>query len=270
MRSLPAAERGRAAEPRAAAGRSAGLVPIATSDTASAFAADVSREISRKHRWIPDEETRRRCRMSRMRRATHKGADVLTRAMQQGGFRWRPAMLTLTYREDHAWRPRHFSELSKRMRQWAARRGVVLRLCWVAELTARGRVHYHACVWLPRHLTLPKPDKQGWWPHGSTRIETARRPISYMVKYSSKGEDSYRLGEDGQWHRLTFPRGCRIHGRSGLEQAERRIVSWWCLPRYVREHFNQEGAWIVRACGGGWVNRETGEWLEARILEVPP
>jgi hypothetical protein len=84
-----------------------------------------------------------------------------------------------------------------------------------------------------------------------------------MVKYTSKGENNFRMDDEGTFHRIVFPKGCRIHGRCGLELAERRIVSWWCLPRYVRDHFAQVGAWIVRADGGGWVDRDTGEWLEA-------
>jgi hypothetical protein len=39
-------------------------------------------------------------------------------------------------------------------------------------------------------------------------------------------------------------------------------VSWWLLPRYVREHFSQ-GDSVRRAPGGGWISRDTGEWLEA-------
>lgn len=199
-----------------------------------------------------------------MRRATHCSADQLTQAMQAGGFRWRPAMLTLTYREERPWEPRDISETLKRIRQWMGRRGHKLRLAWVAELTARGAVHYHACIWLPKGLTLPKPDKQGWWPHGHTRIEWARRPISYMVKYTSKGEDSFRLDEHGNFQRITFPKGCRIHGRSGLDLAQRRIVAWWCLPRYVRENFSKVGSRIVRANGGGWLDHDTGQWLPSQ------
>lgn len=201
-----------------------------------------------------------------MRRATHKGADLLTNALQVGGFRFKPAMLTLTYRDDTEWSPRHMSELLKRMRHWLARRGHRLRVCWVAELTVRGRVHYHACIWIPKGIKFPKPDEQGWWPHGMTRIEWANRPISYMVKYTSKGEDQFLLDENGRWRRSVFPKGCRIHGRGGLEVAERRIVSWWCLPRYVREHFTEEGCRVIRADGGGWVDKDTGEWIPPNVL----
>jgi hypothetical protein len=161
-------------------------------------------------------------------------------------------MLTLTYREQGAWNPRHVSETLDHIRKYLGRRGEVLRGVWVAELTQRGRVHYHLLLWLPRGTTLPKPDKQGWWRHGSTRIEWARSGVGYMVKYASKGDSVER-----------FPRGLRLHGRCGLELVQRRRVAWHCLPRYVREHFTECGAWVVRAYGGGWVDRGTGEWLEA-------
>lgn len=238
------------AEPSSGRG-STGLVHLETSDT-----------------WNPrSPETRRRRRLSRMRRATLTGARVITEALQKGGFRYRAAMVTLTYAQDGAWQPRHISNLVKHYRQWLERRGHKLRSEYVAELTARGRVHYHLCLWLPVGLTPPKPDKQGWWPHGSTRVEWGRRPIGYMAKYVSKGE-SGTVYLDENFQPREFPKGCRIHGRSGLDVAQRRVVAWWCAPRYVREHFPEEGTWVVRAKGGGWVHRETGELL--RVAWVLP
>lgn len=187
-----------------------------------------------------------------MRVGTCRAAQEITQEAENGGRRLKAAMLTLTYREQGAWNPRHVSETLDHIRKYLGRRGEVLRGVWVAELTQRGRVHYHLLLWLPRGTTLPKPDKQGWWRHGSTRIEWARSGVGYMVKYASKGDSVER-----------FPRGLRLHGRCGLELLQRRRVAWHCLPRYVREHFTECGAWVVRAYGGGWVDRGTGEWLEA-------
>lgn len=185
-----------------------------------------------------------------MRRAVLNSGDVVQLGYLKGGIRRDAVMVTTTYRPGVDWSPRHISQMLLRCRQWAARRGVDMAYVWTAELQARGAVHYHVVFWLPRGFTLPKPDKQGWWPHGMTKIERARRPVGYLTKYASKGDDVHQ-----------FPRGLRLHGRGGLEEAQRRYVAWWLLPRYVREHFSQDDR-VTRCRGGGWVSRITGEWLE--------
>lgn len=184
-----------------------------------------------------------------MRRAVTTAGDQITSGLQDKGFRYRAAMITLTYREIAGWQGRHINEFVKHVRQWLARRGHEFRYVWVAELQSRGAVHYHLVTWLPRGVTLPKPDKQGWWTHGSSRIEWARRPVGYLTKYASKGD----LGE--------MPRGLRLHGRGGLDQSQRRVVSWWLLPRYVRIAFQLPFLVIRRALGGGWLAVDTGEWI---------
>ena len=112
-----------------------------------------------------------------------------------------------------------FSELLKRIRHWLQRRSVRFCYVWVAELQQRGALHYHILVWLPFGLTLPKPDKQGWWPHGSTRIEWARHPIGYLVKYASKFDIKCGL-----------PKGARLHGAGGFDQAAQQIRRWFNCP----------------------------------------
>lgn len=105
-------------------------------------------------------------------------------------------------------------------------------------------------LWLPKGVTLPKPDKQGWWPWGHTRIEWARRPVGYLVKYASKGRDG-----------LGFPKGARIHGCSGLDR-ERRSERAWCLsPGWVRDLWPEWQVEPRRAKGGGWVAKASGEWV---------
>lgn len=240
--------------PSQAAGASAGLVESVTS-----------------HTWNPlDPEFQRKRRLSRMRRAVLNGGDVITEGLQRRGFRYRAAMVTLTYRPGVEWSGHHVSSVLNHYRNWLRRRRHPLMYVWVAELQKRGAVHYHLVLWLPKGLTPPKPDAQGWWRHGMTRVEWARRPIGYLCKYTSKGEDV-----------STFPKGLRLHGRGGLSPPQRRVVSWWLLPRYVRDHFKSSGptytsgkggssarlssfpeAFITRALGGGWINKATGEWLE--------
>lgn len=212
--------------------RSPGLVSSSTSD--SRLLVD------------PSEARARRC-----RRAVLTAARLHVQEVP----RWRVAMLTLTYRPDVDWQPGHVTALAKRMRDWLRRRGHELRYVRVAELTRAGRVHYHMLVWLPRGITLPKPDKQGWWPHGSTRIEWARRAIGYLAKYASKVED-FAAGPEGR----AFPRGLRLYAVGGLSGRARRIRAWWMLPAWLRDEWGSEH-WPRRAVGGGWVSRLTGDWL---------
>jgi hypothetical protein len=159
-------------------------------------------------------------------------------------------MVTLTYRDVSGWSPRHVSEFLQRVRVWLKRRGHTFRYVWVAELQQRGAVHYHVLVWLPRGLTLPKPDKQGWWTHGSTNICWARKPVGYLCKYASKLES--KAGED-------FPPGARLHGRGGLDEL-RAVSAWWSLPGWARELFGVADQ-VRRAVGGGLVSRRTGAFF---------
>jgi hypothetical protein len=188
-------------------------------------------------------------RLRRMRKALITGAGQHQEAAQRGGFRVKVAMLTLTYRPGLEYRPRHVSEMLKRVRHWLARRGEGLRAEWCLELTQAGRPHYHVLVWLPRGLTLPKPDKRGWWPHGLTRIEWARRPVGYIAKYASKGTKGHAL-----------PRGSRVFAVLGLDAQGRRVKRWWCAPGWVRSLWPDAAADVSPAPGGGWVARATGEW----------
>ena len=119
----------------------------------------------------------------------------------------------------------------------------------MAELQERGAVHYHLIAWVPRHLSVPKPDKSGMWRHGSSRIETLRCGAAYASKYASKGDDGSE-----------FPRGLRLHGRGGLSPSEKRAVRWWCLARWVREHF-REAIRDIRKIKGGYLSRDDGEFL---------
>jgi hypothetical protein len=145
----------------------------------------------------------------------------------------------------------------KRMRHWVERRGVRFRYVWVAELTKAGRVHYHAIVWLPRGLTMPKPDKQGWWPHGFTNVQWARKGIGYLVKYATKTALSS----------ASFPKGCRLHGHGGLTLERRAFRAWWMLPKYQRERCEPADR-VHRAQGGGWRSSVTGEWWEAPAYSI--
>jgi len=188
-------------------------------------------------------------RLRKLRRAILTAARM--HAHELAHVRHRVAMLTLTYRDVGGWNPEHVSELLRHVRMWLKRRGHAFRYVWVAELQQRGALHYHILVWLPKGLTLPKPDKQGWWSHGSTKIEWAKRAVGYLAKYASKLESKSGLG---------FPRGARLHGKGGLAEFGRSICQWWALPGWAREVCDLAGR-AVRRKGCGLVERTTGVLL---------
>jgi hypothetical protein len=118
------------------------------------------------------------------------------------------------------------------------------------EQTKRFVPHYHLLIWLPRGISLPKPDKRGWWPHGLTRIEWARNAVGYLVKYASKAEKA-----------SAFPKGARLFGVRGLaEDADRH-------RHYMRAFWLKErvslGDRVQRLKDGWYLNVTTGELLRS-------
>lgn len=180
-----------------------------------------------------------------MRRSVLTAARLLTDDVPAGGFRYRPAMVTLTYRDADGWSPDHVRDFLQRVRVWAKRKGFRLRYVWVAELQRRGALHYHVIVWLP--FSMPMPDRRGWWSHGSTRVEWARSAVGYLAKYAAKAD-----GGGG-----VFPRGARIHGAGGLTEGARRVRRWWMYPRELRASCTPSHD-VVRLKGGGYVSRALG------------
>ena len=180
-------------------------------------------------------------RLRRMKQSVLTSARLIT---ERKGFRPpKAAMLTLTYRPEVEWEPRHITQVLKCIRAWAARRGISIPYVWVAELTKAGRMHYHVLLWLPRGFSLPKPDKQGWWHHGFTRIEWAKSAGGYLAKYASKGDA-----------KANFPKGARISGTGGLASSERQERRWWLLPTWLRDSAEPDHDW-KRAIGGGFASR---------------
>lgn len=176
-------------------------------------------------------------------------------------------MLTLTYAPQHDWAPGQISDLVRHIRQWLKRKGVVMRHVWVQEFTKKGRPHYHMLLWLPKGLTVPKPDKQGWWPYGFTKIEWAKFPVGYLAKYASKADSLHPPAK-----------GARMHGNGGVSfdmvmcdkggtvepfAVEGRLEQrWWKLPAWLREDGVEPSDRVRRAesgSGGGFVNPGTGE-----------
>lgn len=226
-------------------GAAAGLVTTGTSDTRR----------FKLGRVITAEEQRLK-RLRKMKQNVITSARLHVEEANKGGFRGRWAMLTLTYRDSEKWVSKQVTELLKCLRQYAKRRGFEARYTWVLELTQRGRPHYHVLVWLPKGRTLPKPDKQGWWKYGMTKIEWARNAVGYLAKYASKGiEDFSRI-----------PSGARLSGFGGLNQQSRIELRWWKLPGWLRKVWNE--VCDVGRVPGGYVQRSTGHFLASPFRVV--
>lgn len=195
-------------------------------------------------------------------KAMKRGVVTASRLQGEAVPRWRPAMVTLTYRPGRDWCPSDVRSYLEHCRKFVQREGYVFRYVWVAELQGRGAVHYHVLVWLPPGVRLPKPDESGWWSYGMSRIEWAVAPIRYMIKYASK------LSSKG----LRFPRGLRLHGAGGLSAEARGVRRWWVAPSWVRKVFKGEQS--VRrgdptgTSAGGYFSEVTGEFIRSPWVVV--
>ena len=187
-------------------------------------------------------------RLKRLQNSVRISAEVIQEKLQKNHVRYKAAMVTLTYREDVEWSPRQVSGYLKCVREWARRKAIFLHYVWVLELTKRGRPHYHVLFWLPKGVSMPKADKQGWWKHGMTRSEWAHSPVGYLCKYTSKGIDF------DSWGKL--PRGGRLYGHGGYTPAMRITRAWRVAPAWVRELIDEIDG--VKKVGAYWVNRVSG------------
>ena len=220
-------------------------------------------------------------RFKRLRARVRVSARELEQAIEADRMRFKPLMVTLTYRQGEEWEPWHITKCVDAMKKWAGRLGFRLRYVWCAEMQKErlekgGRpfecVHYHIVVWVPRRFMLPHPDRRGGWRHGSTRIDPVdRSPVGYIVKYASKADIS-----------TLFPHGIRLYGCGGLTPDSRRCIAWLFLPGWVREVCTFADR-PKRAVGGGFVTIGgswfpspwvvigiTGSWVCLKRVSVEP
>lgn len=226
-------------DPRAAGAR-AGLALSSTSDTQIHFDPVKARN-------------------SRMRRGVVGAAKLIESGLQDAGVHYRAAMLLLTFRPGVLWHARYIAAFLHLLRMHCERRyGWSLPYVWKFEVGDGGNLHYHVLLWLPRGVTLPMPDKQGWWPHGWTSIRWARSPVGYIAKYCGKDQ----LGQ--------FPLGARLWGSGGLNAVQRALLVWRLAPRWLRD-LVPEGSRLVRRAGGWWDNttsriRYRSPWMLSSVF----
>lgn len=197
-------------------------------------------------------------RVRRLGKAVRNSAHSLdASAHLSGSFRWTRVFVTLTYREVEDWKAGHIGAFTRALRKWFQRVAKVpMRMVWVLELQKREAVHYHCMIWIPARAFFPKPDECGWWPHGRSNRAFPKggiqRPVSYMAKYASKVTT-------GQASRV--PKGARMHGACGLDKEGKRWVRFWRAPLFARDALG--GAADIRKVNGGYMDRETGVFIES-------
>jgi hypothetical protein len=186
-----------------------------------------------------------------------KNIGVAAKWLSQEGLKaW---MLTFTYKDGVDWEPEHVREALQRLRVWLKRTHCArLRYVWVMETKARksgaevGRIkpHFHLVVWVPARVTKDdlKMDERGYWTHGMTNVIEAVAPVRYLMQYVTKFDD------EG-----CFPKGARCYGIGGLDDVGCSVRRWINWPAFVQARAAITDRYGPQV-GGGWVNRDTGEW----------
>lgn len=235
----------------------AGLVPVSTTQNSACWFADSDGELLA----IDRDESRFR----RLRKNVGMAAKLHLQELQ--GRRHQVVMVTLTYRPGVHWHATHLAAYMDRVRKWHKKRtGQLPRYVWVAEVQdgsrtetgiGRGVIHYHCIFFLPKGLTMPKADKQGWWRHGMTNTKPCTSPVGYVMSYAKKLRS-----------RRGIPKDARIYGIGGLSGQARRIRSWVNFPAFIQARAAVTDSY-GRQPGGGWVNRVTGEWFASEYVLAP-
>jgi len=237
--------------------RSCGLVSVPTTQKPASMPAQTAQEVDAlrvgTRSFVPPF---RQARIARMRRSV--GFAARMQGADRPGFRHDSVvMVTATYRDGVEWEPNHVRTLLDHVRKWCKRRGIECRYVWVGEVQTTRRkwqgghcLHYHVALWIPFGHMLPKADAQGWWPHGSTRTELARKAVPYLMKYFSKGNTLTGAA---------LPHGARCHGRGGLGEAWRAVVRWLSLPAFIQARASVADRWH-RVRGGGWADADGALW----------
>ena len=211
-----------------------------------------------------DRQACARRRVSRLKRSVWASGHL--HKLADNGFRppvcW---FVTLTYdtrgtlgRGAHDWQAQHIRDAIGRYRDWCRQHGYHCRYTWVAELQAKGTVHYHLLAWLPEGATMPQWDRptrttrgerSPCWPYGMTNTQKSTAGVGYLMKYLSK------LGD------LTiFPKGLRLYGIGGLDTQGRAVRSWLNLPEWAKA---AGGVGELVRRGTRLVVHSTGEILES-------
>lgn len=200
-------------------------------------------------------------RIRRCQRRVHAWADLLKDYINdKSGHRL--VMVTLTYRPGDEWHSNDIRAFMLTVRTQLKTN--LLAYAWVAELQARGAVHYHVLLLVKRGTNIPKPDEAGWWNKGTSRIETSRSTF-YIVTYTGKAYQ--KKGE--------FPVGLRMFAvwiaEGAISSVDRFLFRLSAVPEWFRQVLLMTGehkAKYTRSPGGGWLFHEKvyrSQWVLVSI-----
>jgi hypothetical protein len=203
-----------------------------------------------------------KARYDRMRKRIKSWADVIGEIPGS-----RLVMVGLTYRPGDEYHPNHIRDFMSRVKRKLG--DGLLGYAWVSELQERGALHYHVCMYLRKGTRFPLPDKAGWWPHGASKVVTAKSPY-YMLSYTKK---KYQKDYD------KFPLGCHAFAvwiREDIMAEKLRYLSlkdwekgvidsdgWESLPFY-RQMKKDCSHWQMEGCYSSLevAERQTEYWLD--------
>lgn len=166
----------------------------------------------------------------------------------------RAVALTLTYRDAKLFCSKHISTFLDRLRRALKRLGHSLPYIWVLERASQ--FHYHLILWLPRNYILDPAKLAKWWTWGSTWVESCRSVKAwgrYMAKFDSI---------------QTLPKGARLYGYGGLDDAGTLALSRATLPRWL-QGLLPAGHRARRCPGVGWADMTTGEIYRSPYVWTP-
>lgn len=200
-------------------------------------------------------------RYTRMRKRIKSWVDVVA-----GEPDARCVMLTLTYKPGQSWQPNDIRDFMSSLKRLLGAR--LYGYAWVAELQARGAMHYHVICYVRRGTLIPRPDTSGMWSHGLTKIETAKSPY-YVLKYT---------GKEAQKDYSKFPPGARSFAvylcdrllkdqlrYMSLKPWEQIVVDafgWQELPLARETHTSD---WKMKAI---FRNRDSAEDFTELVLQI--
>jgi hypothetical protein len=150
-------------------------------------------------------------RLGKMQRRVRGWADVV--AVMAKKMPLRLVMVDLTYDPKRSsYKPKDIQNYMKSTKQRLGEK--LIGWAWVAELHRDGRLHYHVIFAMKRGTNFPMPDKGGSWPHGMSKVQTARTPF-YLVTY---------VGKEYQKDLSQYPKSCRLYAVSIRPESYREAL----------------------------------------------
>lgn len=176
-----------------------------------------------------------------------------------------------TLRPGVSWQPRMGSQFIQRCRREFGSH--LLGSLTVLEMQKRGAAHYNFVLWLEHGQYLPKPDKAGWWPHGSTNVQACRTVTDIMYAARYVGKDGQKGGPGGP----PLPKGAHLYAAT-LRNTKlgRLLLGLARLPQWLRDQVTMavwETGQLPKRCSDlrrrGYLSLTGGWWHHGKQYTSP-